>query len=206
MAETKTRASSGRSKTTKRKPAKGRKPSATKSSNGASASRTSKPGASGAPGRTSKTRGSSKSKNGAGRVDAARNAVEETAKHAGHSVGDAASSVGRVASKAKTPLLAGSAAVAGVAGGLALGARQTRHSKTKMLPRRQVKILPRRPKVKIDSGDLAKAAKEVGQFGMDVGQLASELRRNREAAGGTKHRSPIEVVLQGLTNRGQNSS
>jgi hypothetical protein len=189
MAETKTRAPSGRGKaktrTTKRKPAKARKSSAAKSSNGASASR-----------RASKTRSSSKSKNGAGRVDAARNAAEETAKQAGHSVGDAASSVGRVASKAKTPLLAGGAAVAGVAGGLALGARQARHSK----------VLPRRPKVKIDSGDLAKAAKEVGQFGVDVGQLASELRRNREAANGAKRRSPIEVVLQGLTNRGQDSS
>jgi hypothetical protein len=60
--------------------------------------------------------------------------------------------------------------------------------------------------VKIDSHDLARAAKEVGQFGMDVGQLASELRRNREAAHGTKRRSPIEVVLQGLTNRSQRSS
>jgi hypothetical protein len=57
------------------------------------------------------------------------------------------------------------------------------------------------PKVKIDSHDLAKAAKEVGQFGVDVGQLASELRRNREQANGT--RSPIEVVLQGLTSRGR---
>jgi len=62
------------------------------------------------------------------------------------------------------------------------------------------------PKVKIDSHDLAKAAKEVGQFGMDVGQLASELRRNREAANGASHRSPIEVVLHGLTNRGRGSA
>jgi hypothetical protein len=59
--------------------------------------------------------------------------------------------------------------------------------------------------VKIDSHDLAKAAKEVGQFGMDVGQLASELRRNREVVQGTKRRSPIEVVLQGLTSRDHSS-
>jgi hypothetical protein len=107
-----------------------------------------------------------------------------------------ASSVGRAASKAKTPLLAGGAAAAGVAGGLALGTRHSRHSK----------VLPRRPKVKIDSHDLAKAAKEVGQFGADVGQLALELRKNREAANGTKRRSPIEVVLQGLTSRDHGSS
>ena len=186
MAETKTRASSTRSKAPKRKASKARKASTAKSSNGASASHTTKS-------RTSKAKRSS-SKNGTPRVDAARNAVEETAKQAGHSVGDAASSVGRVASKAKTPLLAGSAAVAGVAGGIALG----RNSKSRL----------RRPKVKIDSHDLAKAAKEVGQFGVDVGQLAAELRRNREAAHGhgAKKRSPIEVVLEGLTSRGHGSS
>lgn len=84
---------------------------------------------------------------------------------------------------------------------MALGARQTRRSK--LLQRKpKVKI---GPKVKIDSHDLAKAAKEVGQFGADVGQLASELRRNREQANGTRSqsRSPIEVVLQGLTSRGR---
>jgi hypothetical protein len=85
-----------------------------------------------------------------------------------------------------------------VAGGIALGARQTHGSK--LLQRRpKVKV---GPKVKIDSHDLSKAAKEVGQFGADVGQLALELRKNREAANGAKRRSPIEVVLQGLTTRG----
>ena len=194
MAETKTRAASKRGKATKRKPSKARKTSAAKSSNGASA-RTPKARASKA-----KAKRSSTSKNGAARVDAARNAVEETAKHAGHSVGDAANSVGRAASKAKTPLLAGSAAVAGVAGGIALG------RSSKALSRRpKLKI---GPKVKVDSHDLAKAAREVGQFGMDVGQLAAELRRNREVAHahGTKRRSPIEVVLHGLTSRGNGSS
>lgn len=193
MAETKTRPASAGGKTTKRKPSKARKASTARSSNGASASRATKP-------RATKAKGSSRSKNGAGRVDAARNAVEETAKHAGHSAGNAASTVGRAASKARTPLLASGAAIAGVAGGIALGARRTRGSKLQRRPK--VKIGPR---VKIDSHDLAKAAKEVGQFGVDVGQLASELRRNREAADGSKRRSPIEVVLQGLTSRGHAS-
>lgn len=194
MAETKTRAASARGKATKRKPSKTRKASTPKSPNGASASRSTKP-------RASQAKSSSRSKNGAGRVDAARNAVEETAKHAGHSVGDAASSVGRAASKARTPLLASGAAIAGVAGGMALGARQT--GRSKLLQRRpKLKI---GPKVKIDSHDLAKAAKEVGQLGVDVGQLASELRRNRELANGAKRRSPIEVVLEGLTSRGNSS-
>ena len=194
MAETKARPAGARGKTTKRKPSKARKTSAAKSSNGASASRTTKS-------RATKTKSSSRSKNGTARVDAARSAVEETTKHAGHSVGDAASTVGRAASKARTPLLASGAAIAGVAGGIALGSRKTRSSK--LLQRRpKVKI---GPKVKIDSHDLTKAAKEVSQFGLDVGQLASELRRNREQANGTRSqsRSPIEVVLQGLTSRGR---
>ncbi|HWA53459.1 MAG TPA: hypothetical protein VG816_04730 [Solirubrobacterales bacterium] len=59
----------------------------------------------------------------------------------------------------------------------------------------------RRPKVRIRSQDLARAARDVGQFGMDVGELTSELRRNREQANGAKHRSPVEVVLDGLTHR-----
>ena len=202
MAETKARASRGRSKTTKRKATKARKATRTKSTSGANASRATKSRASSNPRRAAKPKPASL-KNGVGRADTARRAVEETTTKAGHSVGDAAHSVGRAASRAKTPLLAGGAAVAGVAGGIALGARQASRGKT-MSRRPQMKI---GPKVKIDSHDLAKAAKEVGQFGVDVGQLAAELRRNRESANanGTKRRSPIEVVLQGLTSRSHSS-
>ncbi len=128
--------------------------------------------------------------NGSGHTDSARKAVERTAKQTGRTVSDAGHSVGRAATKAKTPLLAGGAAVAGAAGGLALGVRAGRKSKAM-----------RRPKVKIRSQDLARAARDVGQFGMDVGQLAGELRKNREQANSAKRRSPIEVVLDGLTHR-----
>jgi hypothetical protein len=185
MAETKTRSPSGGRKTTKRKTASKRKPSTQ-----AAAKRKTKTSANGSRKSTPRSNG-----NGAGRVESARKAVEGTAKQAGHSVGDAGRSVGKVASKAKTPLLASGAALAGVAGGIAIGARGAR----------QVKGM-RRPRVKIDSHDLAKAAREVGQFGVDVGQLASELRRNREQANGAKRRSPVEVVLDGLTHRGGNGS
>jgi len=103
--------------------------------------------------------------------------------------------LGKVMSKAKLPLVAGGAAVAGAAGGLALASsKQARKS-------RLAKAMVRRPKVKIDSKDVAKAAKEVGNFGAQVGELATELQRARESADGKKHRSPIEVVLQGLTAR-----
>jgi hydroxymethylglutaryl-CoA reductase len=84
------------------------------------------------------------------------------------------------------PLVAGGAAIAGAAGGFALAASRQ----------------GRRRAIQIRSGDLAKAAKEVGNFSAHVAELASELQRAREsAAANGKHRSPIEVVLQGLTAR-----
>ncbi len=139
----------------------------------------------------SRANGRAKSKsssNGAGRIDTAVHAVEETARDAGHSIGSAAS-------KAKVPLLAGGAALAGAAGGIALGARQSRRHGGGPIMR------PRRPQVKVKSQDLAKAAKEVGSFGAQVGRLASELQQARETANSGKHRSPVEVVLDGLTAR-----
>jgi hypothetical protein len=78
------------------------------------------------------------------------------------------------------PLLAGGAALAGAAGGMVLGARQARRH---------------------HHGDFARAAKEVGSFGAQVGRLASELHQARESVGNGKHRSPLEVVLEGLTAR-----
>jgi hypothetical protein len=140
---------------------------------------------------TGASRSQSRSKassNGSGRIDTARHAVEETAKDAGHAVGGA---VG----KAKVPLVAGGAALAGAAGGLMLGARQARRHGI------GAKALSRRPQVKVRSQDLAKAAKEVGSFGAQMGRLATELQQTREAVGNGKHRSPVEVVLDGLTAR-----
>jgi hypothetical protein len=94
--------------------------------------------------------------------------------------GKATGAVGNAAGKAKIPLVAGGAALVGVAGGAALGARRARRG----------------------HGGLAKAAKGAGELGARVGHLATELQRNREAAnGGDPHRSPVEVVLEGLTTR-----
>jgi hypothetical protein len=107
--------------------------------------------------------------------------VEETAR-------DAGGKVAGVAGKAKVPLLAGGAALAAGAGGLALGARQA-HRKSGFGG--------------IRSKDVAKAARKVGDVGAQVGEVALEVRRARQATNGNGkiHRSPIEVVLQGLTQR-----
>lgn len=112
-------------------------------------------------------------------------AVENTAKEAGKTVAHAAS-------KAKVPLLAGGAALAGAAGGIALGAHQARRHKG----------LGAKVNSKVHSGDLAKAAKRVGAFGAQMGHFATEVQRAREDSNGNGHsRSPVEVVLEGLTAR-----
>ena len=116
-------------------------------------------------------------------------------KSQGDKAKDALHTVGEAASKAKVPLVAGGAAIAGAAGGLAFAA-------AKRGRRKGIKAaMPHAPK--ITSGNVAKAAKEVGNFSAQVGALAGELQRARESADGAdaKHRSPIEVVLQGLTAR-----
>lgn len=122
-----------------------------------------------------------------------------SAKEAGHAVGDAVSKAGGAVSKAKVPLIAGGAALAGAAGGAVLGARQARRNGP------AARALSRRPQMKVRSQDLAKAAKEVGSFGAQVGRLASELQQARETAGNGSQRSPVEVVLDGLTARRRSS-
>ncbi|HST69100.1 MAG TPA: hypothetical protein VLI94_05530 [Solirubrobacterales bacterium] len=92
------------------------------------------------------------------------------------------------------PLVAGGAALAGAAGGLALAASKT--GKRSKLG----KAMTRRPKVKVSSKDVAKAAKGVGSFSAQVSEIAGGLESAAEGRNG-KHRSPVEVVLQGLTAR-----
>jgi hypothetical protein len=92
----------------------------------------------------------------------------------------ATNAVGSAAKKATVPLVAGGAAIVGAAGGMALGVRQARRS---------------------NRHNLAKAARGVGTFGTQMGRLASEIHQARESGNG-KHRSPVEVVLEGLTARG----
>lgn len=117
-----------------------------------------------------------------------------------NAVGGAGQTVGKVAGKAKVPLVAGGAAIAGAAGGMAIAAasKQGRKKGIKSLKA----AMPKKPKVNIKSGDLAKAAKEVGKVSAQVGEIANGIERAQGSSNGDgKHRSPIEVVLQGLTAR-----
>ncbi len=114
--------------------------------------------------------------------------MEKTGKEVGRNVGKAAS-------KAKTPLLASGAALAGAAGGLAIGAMRSRRSPRTLVP----KTLQRK-RVKIRSQDVAKAARGIGTVSQHVADLTSEMNDGQRAKNG-KRKSPVEVVLEGLTAR-----
>jgi hypothetical protein len=122
-------------------------------------------------------------------------------KHAVGGAGDKAKSagktVGKAASKAKVPLVAGGAALAGAAGGLALAASKGHKSG---LGKGLGKAVARRPKIKVDSKDVARAAKGVGDISAQVSEIAGGLETAASGKNG-RHRSPVEVVLQGLTAR-----
>jgi X-X-X-Leu-X-X-Gly heptad repeat protein len=65
---------------------------------------------------------------------------------------------------------------------------------------RRPKIKVKAPKIKVDSKDVAKAAKGVGQVSAQVSEIAGGLETAASGKNG-RHRSPVEVVLQGLTAR-----
>jgi hypothetical protein len=77
-----------------------------------------------------------------------------------------------LASKAKAPLLAGGAALAGVAGGLAL--------KSRSQSRRPIKRLSSVSMPKVDLDSLTSAARQVRSIGEQVGDLADAADKTRK--------------------------
>jgi hypothetical protein len=103
------------------------------------------------------------------------------------------SKVSSLPDAAKVPLLAGGAALAGAAGGLALGSKMA--GRTIMGVR-----LPRPRRAQIRSKDVAEAARSAAGFVEQVGELAAGVRSAQDKPNG-KRNSPLEVLLQGLTAR-----
>jgi hypothetical protein len=190
-----------RSTSAKRSSAPKRSASASRSRNG-SGSKT----RAAAARRTSASRPSSTSRSNGGAVDDVRQAVtsgaqstKDTVVNGAKTAGDA---LGTVAQKSVGPALAGGAALAGLAGGLAIAGRSgpkrvlgvpvpgTRRSLVNL-------TVPRRAVTK----DLLKAAGQVGSVGRQVGELATEVRMVRQNMEVPRRRSPVEVVLDGLTAR-----
>lgn len=145
--------------------------------------------------RSSSSRSSAAGSSKTGRASSSPASKNGSAKASNGNAKASGFDVASAARKAKTPLIASGAALAGAVGGLALGTRSTRGEKIIGALR------PHKPRLQMSSHDLAEAAKSIGQFGAQMGELATELRRTREEAGSEKRRSPIEVVLEGLTAR-----
>jgi hypothetical protein len=103
---------------------------------------------------------SAKSANGAADALAARQAALAGTKAAGHAVTAAAS-------RAKTPLIVGGAAMAGIAGGLAATRRVTGSR-------------PRGRRRKVDLDAVASAARGVGALGNQVADIATVVQATRQ--------------------------
>jgi hypothetical protein len=154
-------------------------------------------------GRSSGGRSSSRNGSSAGPVGTVRDTVSGGANSLASGAQSTGQAIGGAASKAKGPALAGGAALAGLVGGMAIARGG----------RRRVLGIPvpgtRRPLVKINTPrrntvakDVAKAAGRMGSAGRQMAELATEVRLAREQLeSGGRRRSPIEVVLEGLTAR-----
>jgi hypothetical protein len=113
------------------------------------------------------------------------------------SVESGVSSVGSVVQKAKGPALVGTAAAAGIAGGVALGSRlmSARRSPARRFARSGV--------MKTLAQEASNVGREVRRQGVHVGVGNVSMDVQRRNGTQKQRRSPIEVVLQGLTERRQ---
>jgi hypothetical protein len=132
---------------------------------------------------TRSTAAANRSANGTSRSRAARSSRSSANRSSG-------ASAKRKIAKAKTPLVAGGAAAAGLATGTALGAllRGSRRPRALGVP------LPRGNEMKAG----AKKAVSAGRWLYD---METDLRLLREHAEHSRRQSPIEVLLSGLTSR-----
>jgi hypothetical protein len=177
--------SSGRSKSGSVNGSSGGTRTRSRPSGGARASRTAQ---------SSRSRSSTKS-----RSHATRRTTETWTQRAGNTVERAAKStgqaVGQAASKVKGPAIAGGAALAGLAGGLALAGSRARSRRVLGVP------VPRRDRLAKTGKSLGQVAGQVGSASRQLALLTEEVRRTREQAERENRRSPVEVLLSGLTNR-----
>ena len=103
-------------------------------------------------------------------------------------------------------MLTAGATAAGLAGGLVLGSRakSKRHGVAALLaPQRKILGVPvgRRNGVVRTAKALRQVARELGSATHQVSAATDEVRQVREELEKTSRRSPIEVVLDGLTHR-----
>jgi hypothetical protein len=115
-------------------------------------------------------------------------------------------SIATAARRAKGPMLTVGATAAGLAGGLALGSRAAskRHGIGALFaPQRRVLGVPvgRKNGVAKTAKALGQVARELSSATNQVSATTDEVRQVREELEKTTRRSPIEVLLDGLTHR-----
>ena len=111
--------------------------------------------------------------------------------------GEAAHTLKPIAQKSAKPAMAAGAALAGLATGAALASRGRGRGRLADV------AATARPLASGEGGTktLLRATRELHATACTLTDLASEIRQVRELAQAGKSRSPIEVVLQGLTRR-----
>jgi hypothetical protein len=104
--------------------------------------------------------------------------------------GPATRALADAAQRAKGPALASGVAVAGLAAGTVLGSKLRAHRRPHMfgLP------MPR-------ASELKSGAVQAARAGRWVAQMQADVRAVRAQAEQSRHQSPIEVLLSGLTSR-----
>jgi hypothetical protein len=108
----------------------------------------------------------------------------------GSSNGTAPQALADAAQRAKGPALAGGAAVAGLAAGAVLGAKLRAHRRPHLLGL----PMPR-------GAELKAGAKQAARAGRWAAALRADVAAVRAQAEESRHQSPIEVLLTGLTSR-----
>ena len=119
---------------------------------------------------------------------------------------EAGDSVATAVRRVKRPALTAGATAAGLAGGLAIGSRlSSKRSGLAALvaPRRRVLGVPlgRKGGMVRTAEALGQVAKELRSANRKAAVTAEEVREIRETLDQSNRRSPIEVVLDGLTHR-----
>ena len=110
------------------------------------------------------------------------------------------------ARRVKSPALAAGAAAAGLAGGLAIGSRLNPKRKglaALVTPRRRVLGVPlgRKGGMVMTAEALGHVARELRSANRKASATTEDVREIRETLERANRRSPIEVVLDGLTHR-----
>ena len=124
----------------------------------------------------------------------------------GAKVKEAGGAVASTARRVRGPVLAAGATAAGLAGGMALGSRLASKRSglgALLAPRPRVLGVPlgRKSGLVRTAKAVGKAAKELSSLNSELSDTKEEARQIREQLEMTNKRSPVEVLLDGLTHR-----